>query len=224
MRALGEVFMTKFLVILWQLLWGIAALGELKYGEMHMFWFQLIMFLAIPGIWLGSIIYSRTPAGEARAERLRREKFYEAHQRASRSKNEPSHTSPHGQPSSQMRPAGTGRAVKPGKLMHPSPESFEVYCRDWCEYLGYEGAVKTQNTRDGGIDIKSTNMIAQVKFQVSPVGVKPVRELNGVRKPGEEVLFFALNGFTPEARRAAAEMNITLIRVSPLEGQIDILS
>jgi hypothetical protein len=112
---------------------------------------------------------------------------------------------------------------KPGKLFHPTPENFEEYCRDWCLYLGYEGAVKTQNSRDGGIDITSPSMIAQVKFQVSPVGVRPIRELNGVRRQGQKILFFALNSYTPEARRAASEMDITLIRVAPLDGQIYIL-
>lgn len=115
-------------------------------------------------------------------------------------------------------------APKPGPLLHPTPENFEEYCRDWCIYLGYAGATKTQNSRDGGIDIKAHNMIAQVKFQVSPIGVRPIRELNGVRRQGQEVLFFALNGYTPEARREASQMGITLVTVSPLEGQIAILA
>ena len=113
---------------------------------------------------------------------------------------------------------------KPGPLLHPNPENFEELCAAWCRYLGYVDAVKTQNSRDGGIDIKGSGMIAQVKFQVSPVGVRPIRELNGVRELGQEVLFFALNGFTPEARREATQMGFTLIKVAPLEGQIDILA
>lgn len=118
----------------------------------------------------------------------------------------------------------TPAAPKPGKLYHPTPETFEELCRDWCHYLGYLDATKTQNTKDGGIDIKSQKMIAQVKFQVSPVGVRPIRELNGVRRPGQEVLFFSLNGYTPEAKRESSEMGITLIRVYPLEGKIEILA
>ena len=66
-------------------------------------------------------------------------------------------------------------------------------------------------------------MIAQVKFQASPVGVRPIRELNGVRKDGQAVLFFALNGFTLEARKEAAQMGLTLIVVSPFEGVIRVL-
>ena len=113
---------------------------------------------------------------------------------------------------------------KPLPLLHPNPENFEEYCTEWCHYLGYLDAVKTQNTRDGGIDIRASNMIAQVKYYASPVGVVPIRELNGVKNPGEEVLFFALNGFTPEARRFASERDVTLISVKPLEGTIDILA
>ncbi len=89
--------------------------------------------------------------------------------------------------------------------------------------MGYVDAVKTQNSRDGGVDIRAAGMIAQVKFQASPVGVKPIRELNGVRRGGQEVLFFALNGYTPEARREASQMGLTLISVSPVEGTIVIL-
>jgi hypothetical protein len=113
---------------------------------------------------------------------------------------------------------------KPGILLHPNPENFEEYCTEWCHYLGYLDAVKTQKSRDGGIDIRASNMIAQVKWYASAVGVVPIRELNGVKNPGEEVLFFALNGFTPEARRFASEKDVTLISVQPLAGTIDILA
>ena len=113
---------------------------------------------------------------------------------------------------------------KPGRLLHPTPENFEEYCAEWCRYLGYQDAVKTQNTRDGGIDIWASNMIAQVKFQANPVGVGPIRELNGVKRGSQETLFFALNGFTPEARREASEIGMTLITVRPVEGTIDIMA
>ena len=112
---------------------------------------------------------------------------------------------------------------KPLPLLHPNAENFEEYCTEWCHYLGYPDAVKTQNTRDGGIDIRASNMIAQVKFYASPVGVVPIRELNGVKGVGQEALFFALNGFTPEARRFASEVGISLISVRPVEGTIDVL-
>jgi hypothetical protein len=112
---------------------------------------------------------------------------------------------------------------KPLPLLHPNAENFEEYCTEWCHYLGYPDAVKTQNTRDGGIDIKGSEMIAQVKFYANPVGVAPVRELNGVKRVGQEALFFALNGFTAEARKFASEVGIQLISVRPVQGTIDIL-
>jgi hypothetical protein len=111
---------------------------------------------------------------------------------------------------------------KPGRLLHPTPENFEEYCAEWCRYLNYQDAVKTQNSRDGGIDIRASNMIAQVKFQANSVGVGPIRELNGVKRGNQETLFFALNGYTPEARREASEIGMTLITVRPVEGTIDI--
>jgi len=112
---------------------------------------------------------------------------------------------------------------KPLPLLHPNAQNFEEYCTEWCHWLGYLDAVKTQNTRDGGIDIRASNMIAQVKFYAHPVGVAPVRELNGVKDVGQEALFFALNGFTAEARKFASEGGIQLISVRPVEGTIDVL-
>lgn len=221
-------------VVIWQLFWGlwtwsgfvIATNQDYDFGDWSNFWTGLFMFSVAPIAWLVLYLYALTPAGKAEAERLREnnEKAYALRHPAPKSVFEESARRSTGEPAPGPRQVSNSLAKKPGMLLHPTPENFEEYCRDWCHYLGYYDAVKTQNSRDGGIDIKSPNMIAQVKFQVSPVGVRPIRELNGVRKPSQEVLFFALNGFTPEARREASEMNITLIRVSPLEGQIDILA
>lgn len=126
------------------------------------------------------------------------------------------------QDTSGNSPQAPRQISKPGRLLHPNPENFEEYCAEWSRFLGYQDAVKTQNKRDGGVDIKASNMIAQVKFQANPVGVGPVRELNGVKRGNQETLFFALNGYTPEARREASEFGMTLITVRPVEGTIDI--
>ncbi len=212
----------KIFVAMWHTVFAILAFGSFlagsKDGDWAMFWTFASMLLIYPAARLFTFLYLRTDAGrryEAEQQRIQTRPQSVFEQSAKRST---------ALPAPGPVPVRSSQARKPGNLLHPTPENFEEYCTSWCIYLGYRDAEKTQNSRDGGIDIKSPNMIAQVKFQVSPVGVKAIRELNGVRRPGQEVLFFALNGFTPEARREAAEMNITLIRVSPLEGQIDILA
>ena len=162
----------------------------------------------IPGLERLAELEALRTAQEERAARYRAsEHGYEFKSAAMEPKTVPASTNP-----------------KPGPLLHPNPENFEEHCAAWSRHLGYVDAAKTQNSRDGGIDIKASNMIAQVKFQANPVGVKPIRELNGVRRGDQEVLFFALNGYTPEARREALAMGITLITVAPVEGEIQILA
>jgi hypothetical protein len=217
----------KLFFATWQSLTGYLAFSAFTSGDSSGGWYWVVMFLTLPVTILGFFIFSITPAGKDLAKRRLREKEQAdalRRQTGTKSVIEQSLLRSLGQPAPGPSQVINAEGKKPGKLLHPTPENFEEYCTSWCSYLGYKDAVKTQNSRDGGIDIRSPKMIAQVKFQVSPVGVKAIRELNGVRKPDQEVLFFSLNGYTPEARREAAEMNITLIRVSPLEGQIDILA
>lgn len=116
------------------------------------------------------------------------------------------------------------RAAKPrpGTRLHLDPIGFEIYCVEWAVYLGYQDAKVTRSTKDGGIDISSSSMVAQCKYQELPVGVKPIRELFGLsqakmRKP----LFFSLNGYTREAINEAEQYGVELWVVRPLEGRIE---
>jgi hypothetical protein len=113
------------------------------------------------------------------------------------------------------------RARKPEPLLHVTAENFEDYCKEWCWHLGYLDAKRTRFAKDGGIDIHSSEMVAQVKFQELPVGVKPIRELFGVASAeAKTALFFSLNGYSREAAAEAKRFNMQLWIVRPFEGKI----
>ena len=111
--------------------------------------------------------------------------------------------------------------TKPGIRLHLDPTEFESYCVEWSHYLGYLDASVTRSTKDGGIDISSSSMVAQCKYQELPVGVKPIRELFGISQAlKKKPLFFALNGYTREAVNEAEQFGVELWIVRPLEGEI----
>lgn len=110
---------------------------------------------------------------------------------------------------------------RPEKLYHLDPQIFEEYCASWARWLGYEDAETTRYTQDGGIDITSSEMVAQVKFQALPVAVGPIRELNGVREPQSDAVFFSLNGYTAGAINEARRLGVRLLVVRPLDGELE---
>lgn len=66
-------------------------------------------------------------------------------------------------------------------------------------------ALVTRASQDGGIDVESARMAAQVKHYAKPVGASAVRELYGVAvAKGKVPVFFAQNGFTAAALEFAS--------------------
>lgn len=113
------------------------------------------------------------------------------------------------------------RASKPQTLHDLSWEKFEDYCKDWAKYLGYQDAERTRSVKDGGVDIGGSKLVAQVKFQETPVGVKPVREIMGVNvRLKKDILFFSLNGFSKEAVTEADQSGVALFTVKPFTATI----
>lgn len=66
--------------------------------------------------------------------------------------------------------------------------------------LGFEDAAVTRYVGDGGVDIRGSEVVAQVKAETAPVGSLPVQALFGCAA-AESVkgAFFSLSGFTPNA-------------------------
>jgi hypothetical protein len=89
---------------------------------------------------------------------------------------------------------------------------FENICRDWLEAWGDFNAVVTQVTGDGGIDVESTNCVAQAKFFASgKVGRPALQQLAGAASiSGKIKVFFAYGDYTNEAIEYANHENVLI--------------
>jgi hypothetical protein len=97
-----------------------------------------------------------------------------------------------------------------------SPTEAEQYVESVMLYLGLEGARITRQSRDGGVDVRSDLMLAQVKHQLAPVGVKVVREIHGVAASEEKrASVFARFGFTADAMSFGEKTGVFLFSYSP---------
>ncbi len=102
-----------------------------------------------------------------------------------------------------------------------SPRGAELLCRDWMEFLGVSDAVVSQFTADGGIDILSQDLAAQVKHYKGSVGGPEVQQLVGAalimkRKP----LFFTSGKYTTSALKAAEEAQVPLLTYNAEDGTL----
>lgn len=204
---------------IWHSVWAVAVTVSVfnatsksspSNGDWSSVWISLVMLSSVGIIFLSKFIFqpieSKRTAHTALESAARDEAFQRAMEaRAERRRIEQAYFS----------------RKKPEKLFDLSPEIFEDYCKDWCLYLGYSDATKTRKTKDGGVDIRSTEIVAQVKFQELPVGVKPIRELFGVASSeGKAALFFCYTGYSREAVAEAKKFKVQLWIVRPFEGKI----
>jgi hypothetical protein len=117
--------------------------------------------------------------------------------------------------------SASSKSTMPKPLFDLNWDTFESYCRDWAKYLGYKDAEKTRSVKDGGIDIEGSRLVAQVKFQETPVGVKPIREIMGVNvRLRKDILFFSLNGFSRDAVEEANQSEVALFTIKPFTAKI----
>lgn len=102
-----------------------------------------------------------------------------------------------------------------------TPRDAENMAADWMRSLGAKGVEVTRFQADGGIDVTSTEYIAQVKHFATNVGVAPIRELSGVvRMDGRRGLFFATNGYSSGAIEFANQSGIALFRMRPEKKEL----
>jgi hypothetical protein len=92
-----------------------------------------------------------------------------------------------------------------------SPEDAEAVAAEWLRYYGYTDAAITSAGADGGVDVESAGMVAQVKAEMKPIGRPVVQQIYGeaaLRDVASAV--FSLSGFTPEAAGWADEAGVAL--------------
>ena len=94
---------------------------------------------------------------------------------------------------------------------------FEVVCCEFLTEIGCEDAALTRSGPDGGVDVVSSELIAQAKFHPSQkITVEVVRALAGSRLQfGKDhaFLFHYGPGFTRDAIAAAQQLNILLFEL-----------
>lgn len=102
-----------------------------------------------------------------------------------------------------------------------SPRGAERIVCDWMRHLGALDATTTAYVGDGGVDVESTNWIAQVKHYQGSVGVQAIRELAGVASvDGRSALFFTSTGYAPGAAAFADRARVGLFVYSAEQGTL----
>ena len=101
----------------------------------------------------------------------------------------------------------------------------EEFAASHLRALGFEDAVTTTSGADGGVDVRATRAVAQVKhFAESAVGSPAVQQLAGAVAKHEVGIFYALSGFTKAAVLEADLRDVALFvysvtgDVSPVNG------
>lgn len=111
---------------------------------------------------------------------------------------------------------------KPGPVQRLNARGAEFLARDWMRYLGAAEAAVTPEQRDGGVDVRSREFVAQVKhLQNEQVGVAAIRQLYGVATAEQRrALFFSSSGYTRDALAFARENDVALFVVRYQVGRL----
>ena len=108
---------------------------------------------------------------------------------------------------------------KPEQRLIRSPRDAELTAEAWMRYFGFDDARVTPVGADEGIDVDSSRAVAQVKAHMVPIGRPDVQNLAGVAAAEKKMgIFFALNGYTPQAIAWADRADIALFSFD-LQGE-----
>lgn len=95
----------------------------------------------------------------------------------------------------------------------------ELAAASWMRYWGFSGVICTGLGVDGGIDVVSNEAVAQVKAETVSTGRPKIQQHHGIAVgEGKLAIFFALAGYTTEAKQYADKHGILLFRFD-LQGE-----
>lgn len=115
---------------------------------------------------------------------------------------------------SDRRPA----RPKPGPMRIRAPADAEEAAARWIRYWGVNDSLVTSAGADGGKDVDSREVVAQVKAHANPIGRPDIQNLYGVaRAEGKTPLFFSLSDYTRQAHDWADQVGVALF-LSDLEA------
>lgn len=98
-----------------------------------------------------------------------------------------------------------------------TPHQAELNAQDQMRSWGFADAVATTGGADGGLDVRSSRALAQVKWKGGVTGSPDVQRLMGARANGTQLLFFfAASGYSDQAVKYADEVGMMLMTYDPL--------
>jgi hypothetical protein len=106
---------------------------------------------------------------------------------------------------------GQAEPAKPAPRLLRSFVDAEEVAAEWMRYWGFADARCTPIGTDGGLDVVSASAVAQVKMHAKPIGRPLVQNLFGAAR-GKKAVFFALAGYTLEAKAWAEDVDMALFR------------
>lgn len=110
----------------------------------------------------------------------------------------------------------------PGGISH---KEYESYCERVLHSWGFLDAATTRFSRDGGIDVESTEIVAQCKHYVGSVGVREVREIFGIASHKSKIaVVFSAGSYTADATQFAKEAGVALFILNEMHGQAKALT
>ncbi|NDZ93342.1 restriction endonuclease [Streptomyces sp. SID6673] len=98
-----------------------------------------------------------------------------------------------------------------------TPHQAELNAQDQMRSWGFIDAVATTGGADGGLDVRSSRALAQVKWKGGVTGRPDVQNLYGARGAGtEQLFFFSASGYSDQAITYADQVGILLVTYDPL--------
>ena len=92
-------------------------------------------------------------------------------------------------------------------------EAFEETAAAWVRQLGFEDAVRTRSTADGGLDVVASGAVAQVKMTATPIQRPDVQRLRGAAFDRTTAIFYSLSGYSAGAVEFADLSGVALFDV-----------
>ena len=76
--------------------------------------------------------------------------------------------------------------------------------------LGFDDAKMTPPGADGGLDVRATDAVAQVKHYATPIGAPVIQQLRGAAHGQGAALFYSMSGYTKAAVEYANDAAVAL--------------
>lgn len=101
----------------------------------------------------------------------------------------------------------------PDELTGPAVSSWqqaEALAAWHMQKLGFDDAKMTPPGADGGLDVRATDAVAQVKHYATPIGAPVIQQLRGAAHGQGAALFYSMSGYTKAAVEYANNAAVAL--------------